>query len=55
MIDQFNNLNHDKKLNEINNKEIISNTNRAYILAKQEENYKLQNDNFIHSLLKLKN
>ena len=55
MINQFNNLNHDKKLNEINNKEIISNTNRAYILAKQEENYKLQNDNFIHSLLKLKN
>ena len=55
IIYQYKNLNHDKKLNEINNKNIISNTNRAYILAKQQENYKLQNDKFIHSLLKLKN
>lgn len=55
IINQYNNSNHDKKLNELNNKEIISNTNRAYLLAKQQENYKLQNDNFIHSLLKLKN
>lgn len=55
ILNQYKKSNHDKKLNEFNNKAIISNTNRAYMLAKQQESYKKQNDKFIHSLLKLKN
>jgi hypothetical protein len=55
ILNEYKNSNHNDKFNEYKKQQEISNTNRAYILAKQQEITKIQNDKFIHSLYKLKN